>query len=97
SGALAEPRLSQVERRLDADLGPVWPSSKGTMHSLVAGRYHYIRSADGQELLFDIVSDPWETTDVRDSLPARVVLEFRNTLADLLGFDPARPLTNLSR
>ena len=38
------------------------------MESIVIGKYHYIRNGDGREELFDIVVDPWETTNLTGSV-----------------------------
>jgi arylsulfatase A-like enzyme len=54
-----------------------YPVSKGDMHSVISGDWHYIRRGDGQIELFDLIADPWERSErslsersVADSLGA---------------------------
>jgi hypothetical protein len=54
-------------------------------HSLVAGRYHYIRSADGRDELYDFEEDPGELRNLADSTARRRGLaDLRGTLARIL-------------
>ncbi len=56
------PLLAEVARAQDQ---PDWYAvSKGAMHSIIVGRHHYILNGDGREELYDIIADPWETTDL---------------------------------
>lgn len=60
---------------------PGAPASKGPMQSLVAGRMHYIRQADGTEQLFDLTTDPVEYANLAGSADyARELAGFRRTL-----------------
>ena len=43
------------------------PAAKGPMKSMIAEGMHYIRSADGQEELFHLKSDPEETFNLAGS------------------------------
>ncbi len=59
-----------------------YPSARGTLRSVVRGRYHYIRGEDGGEELYDLDEDPGETRNLAgeptlsDSLAAlRVTLD----------------------
>jgi hypothetical protein len=57
------------------------PISEGHMKSLVDGRLHYIHYGNGDEELFDAVSDPSATRDLADSAEWRLSIErFRSAL-----------------
>ncbi|MGH3113181.1 MAG: sulfatase family protein, partial [Gaiellaceae bacterium] len=62
SGGAASPLLSEV--RWAPNLPEWYPVSKGDLRSLVAGRHHYVRNADGSEELYDVFADPWEQRDL---------------------------------
>lgn len=76
-----DPVLSEVSKGIRT---PRWyPVSKGDMKSVVADSLRYIRSGDGQEELYGLLSDPWEKQDLAktDSLAATAHLErLRETL-----------------
>jgi len=60
---------------------PVFSTSLGKK-SVVSGRYHYIRDASGGELLYDIMSDPEELTDLGPTQEGnRVIQRLRPVLA----------------
>ncbi len=62
---------------------PVWyAGAKGKMHSIISGKYHYIVNGDEREELYDIVSDPWEKTDL-SGLPdnRRALMDLRAALS----------------
>lgn len=62
-----------------------YPSSRGPMQSIVAGRWHYIRNAAGEEQLFDLAEDPDQLTDrAGDSSVAEVLVRSRSVLDSLL-------------
>jgi arylsulfatase A-like enzyme len=71
------PMYAQVDGRTfrPAD----YPVSRGDMHSVLDGRYHYIRRGDGEVEMYDVREDPWEHTDLSGTEPARV-----DTLARLV-------------
>ncbi len=55
--------------------------AQGRLQSLVLDRYHYIRSRDGREELYDFVADPLETHDLSNSESERQTLgKFRELL-----------------
>ena len=62
--------------------GDAWPISHGTMWSLVRGPYHYIRDGRGEELLFNIVTDPCETTELSETPEGAVTLRAMRALVD---------------
>ncbi len=65
---------------------PDWfPSSKGTMSSVVHQGMRYIRNGDGREELYDFAADPWELGDLA-ALPEHqaVLREARALLQRLL-------------
>jgi arylsulfatase A-like enzyme len=65
------------------------PVAKGPMKSLVAGGFHYIRSADGTEELFDLKGDPEETVNAAIYPDAATSLEgFRGALRSMLSKRP---------
>jgi len=43
---------------------PNWPVARGPLYSLVEGSQQYILNEEGEEQLFDIEADSWETTDL---------------------------------
>jgi arylsulfatase A-like enzyme len=47
-----------------------FPISRGPMHSLHRGQWHYVVDGHQQESLFDLAHDPWELTDLADSVNA---------------------------
>jgi arylsulfatase A-like enzyme len=61
SPAPTEPLYAQVSGR---GFRPAhYPVSKGDMHSVISGDWHYIRRGDGQLELFDLRADPWEKSE----------------------------------
>ncbi|MBI4589580.1 MAG: sulfatase [Candidatus Rokubacteria bacterium] len=78
--------LSEVAK--DTRTPPWYPTAKGALQSLMLGRYHYIRSADGREELYDLHADPAEKHDLGASPEARQVLnQARSALSDTLAAD----------
>lgn len=68
---------------------PDWfPIAKGSMRSLVADGYHYIRNGDGSEELYNGAADPWEQQDLAARELDRLS-QFRGWLAS---FANSRPL-----
>jgi len=70
---------------------PPWvPISRGTMRSVVAGGYRYIRAGDGGEELFDFERDPMETTDLSHQ-PGRQsdLVGLRGALEQILRLHPS--------
>jgi arylsulfatase A-like enzyme len=62
------PILSELEAPPEADPNQGdSPVCRGPMASLVAGGYHYIRSGDGREELYDLEADPHETRNLARS------------------------------
>jgi arylsulfatase A-like enzyme len=51
------------------------PIANGPIHSLVAGRLHYIVNGDGEEELYDLAVDPWELLDLSRSAGFAAVLD----------------------
>jgi arylsulfatase A-like enzyme len=60
-GPGSSPVLSEVNRA--PNVASWLPVSVGDLKSIVADKYHFIRNGDGQELLYDLERDPFETTD----------------------------------
>lgn len=50
------------------------PTDRGAMSSVIAGRYHYIRHADGLEELYDLDGDPYEEVDLAHAASSRAEL-----------------------
>lgn len=81
-GDSSDALLSELARPPEADPnGGRSPVCRGSMRSLVSGRWHYIQNGDGREELYDFSADPEESHDlaaapgmdgVLDSLRARV-------------------------
>ena len=59
-----EPVLSSLERGIRVDAH--WRNANADLHSLIVGNQHYIRSSDGGEEMYDLVSDPAELTNIAD-------------------------------
>jgi arylsulfatase A-like enzyme len=60
-----------------------YPSSRGSMRSLIHAPYQYIRYADGGEELYDIVADPGQQRNLAgDSTAMRVLTRFRSALPE---------------
>jgi len=51
---------------------PDYPVNHGDMHSVLDGRYHYIRRGDGEIEMYDVLEDPWERTNLSGTERARV-------------------------
>ena len=64
-GPIEDPLISEVSGVSFRSEG--YPISKGDMKSLLMDRYHYIRTGDGREELYDVVSDPWEKQNLTNS------------------------------
>lgn len=64
----------------------VWPTSGGSLHSLVTpDGMHYIANTRGAETLFDIKNDPWERTNLADTPEgSRLIPKYREELARLV-------------
>jgi arylsulfatase A-like enzyme len=54
-----------------------YPVGRGSLRSLVSGRFHFMMSSDLNEELFEIESDPWERHDLAK------VARYQDTLAAL--------------
>jgi arylsulfatase A-like enzyme len=80
----AEPLLMETGKpELLANQGRE-PAAKGPMKSLIARGMHYIRTADGQEELYLLSTDPDEKFNIAGAPNAQPMLvRFRNTLAVL--------------
>lgn len=77
------PLLSEVNRPRNS---PEWYAvAKGDMRSIIVGRHHFIRNGDGREELYDIVADPWETTDLSLEPRKEVLDSLRKRLISALG------------
>jgi len=61
-GTSDSPILSEVDRA--PNIAEWLPVAKGDLKSIVVGPHHLIRNADGQELLYDVVVDPDERSDL---------------------------------
>jgi hypothetical protein len=56
------------------------------MRSVIVGNHRYILNGDGREEIYDIVADPWETTDLAKSDGSQAILDAaRKELASALG------------
>lgn len=67
-----------------------YPVARGTMHSVIRGRYHYIREGDGTERLFDLETDAAEERDLAGAAGmSPVVSEFRKVLDGILRYGSA--------
>lgn len=63
---------------------------KGTLDSLLVGKYHYIRSFEGREELYDFISDPLERNNLTGSGTAQQTLEqLRDSLEAILSRKPS--------
>src|SRR5262249_49483373 len=71
--------LSEVNRGyVEQDWYPIAP---GNMKSLVIGRHHYIKRADGREEIYSLDDDPGELHDLTTSDEGPVLLQkFRSEL-----------------
>jgi arylsulfatase A-like enzyme len=96
SGVPPSPLLSELKRPRNL---PSWYAvAKGDMQSIIVGQHHYIRNADGREELFDVVTDPWETTDLSTRPESRIVLETtRAALALAMNIGVKAPVANSSK
>jgi arylsulfatase A-like enzyme len=85
SASTGSPDLVLSEVRY-SDWAEKWhPTAKGDMHSLMDDRYHYIRTGDGREELYDLQADPGEQHDVGVTVEGRPVVErFRSQLEHAL-------------
>jgi hypothetical protein len=87
-----QPIIASVQRHLQADIWPAWPSSAGDMYSVIVQPWHYIRDARGNQFLFDISSDFEEQFDrAADPALADTLARLRSTLDSLLAAPPAVP------
>jgi arylsulfatase A-like enzyme len=77
-----EPVVSQVRY---SDWAEKWhPTAKGDMSSLMDDRYHYIRTGDGGEELYDLEQDPGELRNLTSTAEgAAITVRFRQRLAAL--------------
>jgi arylsulfatase A-like enzyme len=66
------PILSAVNQRRNPPRGE-W------MWSILDGTHHYIRNVDGREELYDLASDPWERTDLSQSVDGAALVEALRT------------------
>jgi arylsulfatase A-like enzyme len=57
----SSPVLSHVEKL--GHLPASFPAARGPLHSVVEGKYHYIRNGDRTEELYDLDADPEETAN----------------------------------
>jgi arylsulfatase A-like enzyme len=78
---------------------PAWyPTSKGTLHGLIADGKLLVREADGRRELFDLAADPMQFTDLLlrqpdDSIAARLEAQLRALVGPVVphpGWRPAR-------
>ncbi|MEW5916524.1 MAG: sulfatase [Gemmatimonadota bacterium] len=58
------------------------PVSQGSMKSVVVDGHHLIRAANGGEEMYDILSDPWERTNVLQLPEKRAIVERGRALLD---------------
>jgi arylsulfatase A-like enzyme len=82
AGVARSPLLSELGLQT-RDVPEQYPilRGKGSLDSLIVDRYHYIKSGDGREELYDWQSDPSEKTDlVRSDVAQRTMEEMRKTL-----------------
>jgi arylsulfatase A-like enzyme len=87
SNSAKSPPLSVVEPETDT-LPQEFPimRGQGRLQSLVMDRYHYIRSRNGSEELYDFVNDPLETHDLSTSDSQRQIIDqFRESLKAAFG------------
>jgi arylsulfatase A-like enzyme len=78
------PVLSEVNR--PRRTAPWYAVAKGRMRSVIVGNHRYILNGDGREEIYDIVADPWETTDLAKSDGSQAILDAaRKELASALG------------
>ncbi len=86
---IAAPILSEVRYAMHL---PKWyPISKGDMVSVVVQDFHYIRSGDGKEEIYDLRKDRWETKDLSDTSGGRALSAcLRNQLHAYLPHDHNR-------
>jgi arylsulfatase A-like enzyme len=65
---------------------PAWlPVSRGDMKSLLIDNWRYILNGDGQEELYDVANDRWESHDLSGSAEAgRLLPRFRDGLQNML-------------
>jgi arylsulfatase A-like enzyme len=62
-----------------------WPIATGPLNSLLDERFHYVVNAGGDEQLFDISTDVWESTDLVDTdAGAATARVYRQRLDSLL-------------
>ena len=64
---------------------------KGALRSLVVDRYHYIKTRDGREELYDLEKDPLEEHDIAQVEEARRTIEMlRTSMETMLARNRAR-------
>ena len=70
-----------------------YPVSKGDMHSLIEGKYHYIKNGDGREELYDTTRDPLEQHDLAQTMTEPTLEHFKATLETILMNRQIQPIT----
>lgn len=75
-----------VGSRYAANRADWYPTSKGDLNGAVAGADLYVREADGHEELFDVLSDPWQGSNLAGSAGRDSALQaFRGLLERTVG------------
>lgn len=83
ASSAATPMLAEVSQGIRRP--PEYPVSKGDMKSLLVGNYHYIRTGDNSEELYDVERDPFEEHDLtRSPAEHQTVERFRFDLDAIL-------------
>ncbi len=84
-GSTTEPLLMETDKPIVLTNEGREPAAKGPMKSLVAGRMHYIRAADGSEELYNLKSDRDERLNLSGATAAGEVLQrFRTGLGAMV-------------
>ena len=64
--------LAELDKTKDPEK---WLATYGPMLTVIGGGYQYIRRGDGEERLYDVMGDPLEIWNLRDSMEYRPILE----------------------
>ena len=80
--------IAELEGSSDPTLGL---ATYGPMIAVIGGGYQYIRRGDGEERLYDVMGDPLEIWNLRDSTDLQPVLQrLRQKAASLIALRAAR-------